>query len=74
MEQYNYIPLFNPEVRWGIHHPHKSLIKKNGDFNSMPTSVKGADPPPAEHSAAAELGVTWSCPELLRITNLKIIF
>lgn len=40
----------------------------------MSSSVKGADPPPAEHSAAAEHGVTWSCPELLLITNLTIIF
>lgn len=74
MEQYNYIPLFNPEIRWGIHYPHNSLIKKSGDFNSVSASVMGADPPPAEHSAAAEYGVTCICPELLMITNLIIIF
>lgn len=40
----------------------------------MSSSVMGANSPPAEHSAAAEYGVTWSCPELLMITNLIIIF
>lgn len=73
MKQYNYIPLFNPEVRGGIH-LHNILIKKSGDFNSMSTSVMGADPPPAEHSAAAEHGVNWNCPEILMVTNLIIIF
>lgn len=40
----------------------------------MSSSVMGADPPTAEHSAAAERVATWSCPELLMITNLIIIF